>query len=363
MDPSTDQPSGMRHIQALDGLRGLAIVLVMWSHFVIVGGLVDDSNAFFRLLRGGFVGVDLFFVLSGFLITGILLDAPRTERYFRVFYLRRAVRIFPLYYAILIGVFLTRPAGPDSPAWYWLFASNLGATLKGNWLASPEGVSLSHFWSLAVEEQFYLVWPLVVRFVRRKWLERICMVLFVLAPVTHFFMDSQGNSVGAYVFTGSRLNTLATGALLAVIFRDQVRWQKWMRHASTVGWGAGAICLFGLIFPAYTYITLAPFAPLLWGSLLMHVVQPLSRINQAFSGRVLVTFGKYSYGLYLLHYLFDPWLKGVLYPKWVVGIAGEGLASVVLFILVATLLTFSAALLSWNLLEKPFLSLKRHFRY
>ena len=97
MDPSSDQQTGLRHTPALDGLRGLAIILVMWSHFVTVGGLVDDSNAGFRLLRGGFVGVDLFFVLSGFLITGILLDAPRTTgRYFRVFYLRRAVRIFPL---------------------------------------------------------------------------------------------------------------------------------------------------------------------------------------------------------------------------------------------------------------------------
>lgn len=362
MDPSSDQHAGLRHTPALDGLRGLAILLVMWSHFVTVGGLVDDSNAGFRLLRGGFVGVDLFFVLSGFLITGILLDAPKTTgRYFRVFYLRRAVRIFPLYCAILIGVFLTRPAGPDSPAWYWLFASNLGATFKGDWLASPEGVSLSHFWSLAVEEQFYLVWPLVVRFACRKWLERICLSLLVLAPVIHFAFHFSGNPVAAYQFTGTRLNTLAAGALLAIVFRDPQRWQIWMKQAPKVGWIAGTISLLGLIFPLQ--VSLVPFAPLLWGALLMCVMQPLSRINRTFSGRVLVTFGKYSYGLYLLHYLFDPWLKEVLYPKWIVGLAGNGAASVALFMLMATVLTFSAALLSWNLLEKPFLSLKRHFRY
>ncbi|OYV05414.1 MAG: hypothetical protein CFE26_11725 [Verrucomicrobiales bacterium VVV1] len=362
MDPISDQHAGLRHTPALDGLRGLAIVLVMWSHFVTVGGLVDDSNVGFRLLRGGFVGVDLFFVLSGFLITGILLDAPKTTgRYFRVFYLRRAVRIFPLYYAILIGVFLTRPAGPDSSAWYWLFASNLGATLKGDWLVSPEGVSLSHFWSLAVEEQFYLVWPLIVHFACRKWLERICLSLLVLAPVIHFAFHFSGNPVGAYLFTGTRLNTLAAGALLAIVFRDQERWQIWMKRAPKVGLVAGAISVLGLIFPAQ--ISLVPFAPLLWGALLVRAMQPLSRINSAFSGRVLITFGKYSYGLYLLHYLFDPWLKDVLYPKWIVGIAGNGVASVVLFMIAASLLTFSAALVSWNLLEKPFLSLKRHFRY
>ena len=362
MDPSSDQPTGLRHTPALDGLRGLAIVLVMWSHFVTVGGLVDDSNAGFRLLRGGFVGVDLFFVLSGFLITGILLDAPKTTgSYFRVFYLRRAVRIFPLYYAILIGVFLTRPAGPDSPAWYWLFASNLGATLKSDWLVSPKGVSLSHFWSLAVEEQFYLVWPLLVRFLNRRSLEKTCMGLLVIAPVIHFTLHFSGNPVGAYLFTGTRLNTLAAGALLAIVFRDRERWRIWMSWAPQVGLAAAAISVLGLIFPVQ--ISLVPFAPLLWGALLMLVMQPLSRISQVFSGRILVAFGKYSYGLYLLHYLFDPWLKDVLYPKWIVGIAGNGGASVALFMIVATILTFSAALLSWNLLEKPFLSLKRHFRY
>lgn len=362
MDPSSDQHAGLRHTPALDGLRGLAILLVMWSHFITVGGLVDDSNAGFRLLRGGFVGVDLFFVLSGFLITGILLDAPRTTgRYFGVFYLRRAVRIFPLYYAVLAGVFLTRPAGPDGSAWYWFFASNLGATLKGDWLVPPEGVSLSHFWSLAVEEQFYLVWPLVVRFVCRKWLERICVCLVLMAPLIHFAFHFSGNAVAAYQFTATRLNTLAAGALLAMVFREPERWRTWMRHAPTVGWTAGAITLLGLIFPLR--ISLVPFAPFLWGALLMRVMQPLSTINRGFSGQVLVTFGKYSYGLYLLHYLFDPWLKNTLYPEWIVGIAGSGATSVVLFMIVATALTFAAALVSWNVLEKPFLSLKRHFRY
>jgi peptidoglycan/LPS O-acetylase OafA/YrhL len=362
MDPSSNQPTGLRHTPALDGLRGLAIVLVMWSHFINVGGWVDDSHAGLRLLRGGFVGVDLFFVLSGFLITGILLDAPQTSgRYFRVFYLRRAVRIFPLYYAILIGVYLTRPAGPDSPAWYWLFASNLGATLKGDWLVSPKDVSLSHFWSLAVEEQFYLVWPLLVRFSSRRSLEKICLSLLVLAPVIHFALHFSGNPLGAYLFTATRLNTLAAGALLALVFRDPPHWQRWMNHAPKVGLIAGGISVLGLIYPAQ--ISLVPFAPFLWGALLMKVMQPLSPIHRAFSGRVLVAFGKYSYGLYLLHYLFDPWLKNVLYPKWIVGLAGNATASVALFMIIATFLTFSAAIVSWHFLEKPFLSLKRHFRY
>lgn len=362
MDHGTAPHAGPRHIPALDGLRGLAIMLVMWSHFVTVGGIIDDSNAFFRLLRGGFVGVDLFFVLSGFLITGILLDAPQTSgRYFQVFYLRRAVRIFPLYYAILIAVFLTRPAGPDSPAWYWLFASNLGASLKGDWLVSPEGVSLSHLWSLAVEEQFYLVWPLIVRFACRKWLERICLGLLVIAPLVHFALHFSGNPVAAYQFTATRLNTLGAGALLAIVWRDPARWRSWMLHAPRIGLAAAGISLLGLMFPRW--ISLVPFAPLLWGALLMQAMTPSSPWARLFSGRIPVTFGTYSYALYLLHYLMDPWLRHVLYPDWIIPIAGNGAASLSLFMAVATALAFCASLLSWNLLEKPFLSLKRHFRY
>ncbi|MGC4013251.1 MAG: hypothetical protein QM755_01855 [Luteolibacter sp.] len=101
------------------------------------------------------------------------------------------MRIFPLYYAVLIGVFLTRPSGPDSPWWYWLFASNIGATLKHDWLISPPGVNLGHLWSLAVEEQFYLVWPLLVRFLPRSTLEKVCLACLVIAPVTHFALKSR----------------------------------------------------------------------------------------------------------------------------------------------------------------------------
>ena len=146
---ATSEP---KHLPALDGFRGLAILLVMLSHFLKAGSAVTEETWWGRVLLGGFVGVDMFFVLSGFLITGILLDAKvGTPDSFGVFYARRALRIFPLYYASLALVFLLSPGGADSPGWYWLFASNLGATWKGRWLASPEGLNLGHFWSLAVE--------------------------------------------------------------------------------------------------------------------------------------------------------------------------------------------------------------------
>ena len=175
-----DHPGRSRsHLPGLDGIRGLAILMVMFSHFIVVGKNLDPLSPFGRFLHSGYLGVDLFFVLSGFLITGILIDSKITPNYFRVFYMRRALRIFPLYYLLLAVSWLTvvfitpqdKPllTGVDSMAWFWLYASNIGMAVKGDWLNSPTWVGLGHFWSLAVEEQFYLVWPLLVYLMPVKW--------------------------------------------------------------------------------------------------------------------------------------------------------------------------------------------------
>jgi len=148
---------------ALDGVRGLAIVLVMISHVVIglrPGGGFDTGVI--EVARSGWMGVDLFFVLSGFLITGILLDARNGPHYFRNFYIRRTLRIFPLYYGILVAVFVITPfLVPDvrdqswfsgvheNRIWFWTYTSNLLLAIDGTWEATP---ILGGFWSLAVEE-------------------------------------------------------------------------------------------------------------------------------------------------------------------------------------------------------------------
>ena len=120
---SSAVPSEPKHLPVLDGFRGLAILLVVLSHFLEAGSAVTEETWWGRLLLGGFVGVDMFFVLSGFLITGILLDSGMgSARSFGVFYARRALRIFPLYYAALALVFLCGSAVNDSPWWHWLYA-------------------------------------------------------------------------------------------------------------------------------------------------------------------------------------------------------------------------------------------------
>ncbi len=156
-----------QHIPALDGIRGIAILVVMMHHFTVYGGMASTNaldRAFRTLTLPGWVGVDLFFVLSGFLITGILYDAKEKRHYFRTFYMRRVLHIFPLYYVVLVIVFLIAPRLFTADAalqsftgeqwWYWTYLSNVSTALSG-W---HEYLAFGHFWSLAVEEQFYLLW-------------------------------------------------------------------------------------------------------------------------------------------------------------------------------------------------------------
>ena len=158
------------HMPALDGVRGLAVLMVLGFHFISAATPVNIAEkAVVRLASYGANGVELFFVLSGFLITGILYDARHKPNYFRNFYMRRALRIFPLYYGVLVLVFFVAPLIPlfqgaeldyllDRQAWAWLYAINLYIAKEGTWSFSY----LQHFWSLAVEEHFYLFWPFVV---------------------------------------------------------------------------------------------------------------------------------------------------------------------------------------------------------
>ena len=159
------------HIPALDGIRGLAILLVLLCHFPLYGDMqptIFIDKLFYAMTRAGWCGVDLFFVLSGFLITGILYDAKGSRFFFRNFYMRRCLRIFPLYYGVLAVFFVivpfVLPLGRNyelflkDQAWYWSYLTNIKIAIEG-W---PKFYALAHFWSLAVEEQFYFVWPFVV---------------------------------------------------------------------------------------------------------------------------------------------------------------------------------------------------------
>src|SRR3954453_14091705 len=202
------------HIPALDAIRGLAIVVV--TLYRIGGGGDGPASAIGHswLMALGQRGVDLFFVLSGFLITGILFDAKGKEHYFRNFYVRRALRIFPLYYAALVAAIVILPLFGSSyavafrpavaaQAWLWLYGANLLQAIEGAWCLGP----LNHFWSLAIEEHFYLLWPAVIYFASRRTAMGISGGLFLLSIVTRaVWLASGGNDVAAEVLTPLRMD-------------------------------------------------------------------------------------------------------------------------------------------------------------
>ena len=173
-----------QHIAALDGIRGTAILLVVIHH--LARSVEFEFNLIHPLLRGaafGWIGVDLFFVLSGFLITGILYDSKASGGYFKNFHMRRVLRIFPLYYGALLLVLLLRAIWPEagiygseSQAWVWVYLTNVVIARKG---LGVFGL-VDHFWYLAVEQHFYLVWPLAVFLLNRRWLMQLAGGLFTL---------------------------------------------------------------------------------------------------------------------------------------------------------------------------------------
>ncbi|MBD0321145.1 MAG: acyltransferase, partial [Gemmatimonadetes bacterium] len=177
------------HLPALDGLRGVAVALVVLLHFTLFVPAGPVESFFSRGVGTGWMGVDLFFVLSGFLITGILYDSRDSPAYFRNFYARRSLRIFPLYYAYLFAIFAVLPrvqAGAAGPAeesariWVWTYLSNV-LFARGGWEVMPGHTT--HLWSLAVEEQFYLLWFAAVVMAPRRWLLPTIVGCLVVAPI------------------------------------------------------------------------------------------------------------------------------------------------------------------------------------
>src|SRR5215470_6104122 len=237
------------HLPGLDGVRGLAILLVLAVHFVGNATPVTwGERLAVKLGNYGVLGVDLFFVLSGFLITGLLLDSKGDPHYFRNFYARRTLRIFPLYYFVLALLFIVIPAAVTIPpaleearrhqAWLWTYTTNFFIAAKASWALSY----VSHFWSLAIEEHFYLLWPLVVFSFRRQTLERICIAVIVAALALRIGLLLGGVSeLSVSVLTPCRIDTLCVGALLAAVARREGGAALLVKHS-----GRAAIVIGGI---------------------------------------------------------------------------------------------------------------------
>ena len=374
-----------RHaLPGLDGVRGIAILLVMFFHFANMKPASRIDGFFYSFTHYGWSGVDLFFVLSGFLITGILIGLKGTENYFRNFYARRALRILPLYYAFVAGLLLLYPrVGGQHVAsealvlqqnqwWVWTHLVNWLVAKTGDF-ATRTPLGTGGFWSLSIEEQFYLVWPAVILLVSRQQLLRLCITLVIVATLIRFAMVALGASWAAiFTVTFARMDSIAMGAAIAVINRSSIGLSSVKRLTPIVA----GLALAGLVAvdiisrtshrPSST-LALAIHCTLfvwLWGALVLGtlIAVPGGFLHWLTHAAVLRTFGKYSFALYLFHgHMIRLFAKLGFGPHTGITIGGSVLPWQILYLAVSISASLVVAYLSWHLYEKHFLRLKAFF--
>ena len=379
MSEKSPQPihdSGVR-IPELDGLRGIAIALVMLVHFGMQ--IRPDSAAsewMWAICRTGWCGVDLFFVLSGFLITGILLDTRDDAGYYRKFFARRVLRIFPLYYGVLFVVFVGLPllapwmmdTGLQSKQGFlWAYLSNFLSTWDGAEPWRGTTLNFAHFWSLAIEEQFYLFWPFVVYWAGREKLRRLCLGLIVFALPLRMLAHHGIGPFAPYYLTPCRIDTLAWGALAAVWVRTYSREQMLVCGqrllmlttpclAVMFAWRRGLVH----VDPVVTGFGFSLLAAFFTGVLVLVYCVPQARWNAPLRGRFLQSLGRYSYATYVFHGLLQVWLWS--FADGFLAATGNYYVALVSYVLFCGGASYACARLTWPL-EVACLRMKRYFEY
>jgi peptidoglycan/LPS O-acetylase OafA/YrhL len=384
--PPTTIPNWSARIPALDGLRGVAILLVLLRHAVFgvssVQGIETHSPLTFLLLATGqltWSGVDLFFVLSGFLIGGILLDVRLSPRYFQTFYLRRAYRILPLYFLILglsllphlLAEFSPVRAARTSPLpipwWaYALFIQNFWMAHLGTF--GPSGIGIT--WSLAIEEQFYLTVPLLIRKIRPRNLLIVLLTLIFCAPWLRVLLHSSMLFPGlaSYVLMPTRADALCLGVLAALLVRNPTFW-NWLQSHGRILWAVTVLFFLGTCYMTWQGYDALSLPMTIWGFswlaafytciLLIAILPGGGIVPRILQNKPLMQMGTLAYCSYLVHVAIMNALRHPLkahfpqYPvaAWLVG----GLLGMALTLVVASL--------SFKYFERPLLRRGHQYSY
>jgi peptidoglycan/LPS O-acetylase OafA/YrhL len=352
----------------LDGARGIAVIMVLLVHFFTFS-MVDRSwtglpRLVMHAATPGWLGVDLFFCLSGFLITGILLDSRSDPHYFRNFYARRALRILPLY-CVVLAILALFYRGSGSFVVLGLFMSlNLGEIFGIAFVSG--GVAL---WSLAVEEHFYLIWPWVARYLRPATLAAVCVAICALEPIVRATFWTPLRDV--YFYSWFRFDGLAWGALIAIF----VRWSGANRTSGLRL--AGVLIVAAIVIIAIgaplgllhrgnrvgAALQFTPFEMAFAGVVLTLVTLSGSPATALFRSRALTIWGDLSYCIYVTHVIVVEAVDHV-YSRFADLHAAMGQFSfIVVRAAVTTALCFAIALVSRRFFELPILRLKRYFAH
>lgn len=371
--------SSSSRLPGLDGVRGLAICSVLIYHYFAIGfHFAPGSAAAYaqKFLGLSWAGVDLFFVLSGFLIGGILMDHRDAKSYFTVFYLRRAARILPPYFLLLAGWLLIGSANVlTGETWEWLmadcpplwmcllFVQNIWMGLVGehggNWL----GVT----WSLAIEEQAYLMLPLLARFLAPKWFMGVIVAMILTAPV--FRLEAMSHhGLGTYVWPHCRWDGIAFGVLGAWLVRRST-FEAW-RAAFCRRWlPCMIVCAAGVLLLTLFNVSIASFGMSVAGHtwlaasslmlILLGIKPPPGVVESVLTHPALVWMGTISYGAYLYH---QP-VSGLVHAAFRAKAPAVHDLSDLMVTLVALVVTLLLAHCSWHFLESPLLRQARQKKY
>jgi peptidoglycan/LPS O-acetylase OafA/YrhL len=383
---AADTPAALPdRIPQLDGLRGLAIGLVLvWHYFVAVPG--GEASGVISLARSllylSWSGVDLFFVLSGFLIGGILLDHRDSPRYFRTFYIRRAFRILPIYLLLLLPFWSARSTlagsrhevvatlfgGPVPPWSYLVFVQNFFMASAGDFGASWMGVT----WSLSLEEQFYLLLPPVLYLIPRRAVPGLCLACVgaAIAFRTTLALAFRGPEAlaSAYVLLPSRMDALLLGTLGAWLMRDAA-WSGRLRARRgalaglaallAAAYVAASLARTSFVAPWMTTAGYTGLATLYLALLLLACTATGGPLHATLTVPALAVLGHTSYFLYLFHVPFLELAHLMAFRAH----PQHGSPAQVLATLVAALALAGAALVSWRVLERPLMAEGRKARY